>query len=586
MNARQVAAVLQHMGQLMEVLGENPFRVRALQNAARVLEGLEDQPFAALVHEDKLQTLKGIGKGIAEKTKILVATGSLPAYEQLQQQVPSGLLEMMKLSGFGAKKVRVVSEQAGIRDLEALEAAARDGSLSELPGFGKKTAAKILESIDFLKRASDFHRAGEARAAGEAALTAVRAHPSVSVAEIAGSLRRWKETVKDIDIVAVTDDAPAVMDVFTGQPQVARVTGHGEKKSSVLLRARGGTIPCDLRLCDAQTLPFMLHHFTGSKEHNVAMRQRAIKMGYKLSEWGLFAAGDDAPVPCRDEAAIFKQLGLSYIPPELRENRGEIEAAAAAETGAVGELPLLIEKSDIRAELHLHTTASDGRASIREMAEACRKRGFRYMGVTDHSRAAAYAGGLGADALARQADEIDELNAAYGKKFQILKSSEVDILADGALDFDDETLARLDYVVASIHSRFELPQDKMTRRVIRAIENPATTIIGHLTGRLLLRRDGYDLAVDEVIAAAAEHGTALEISANPHRLDLDWRYIKRAREKGVKFAINTDAHASEQLDYLQYGIGIARKGWLEKGDVINTLSLREFRAFVRKKKKE
>ncbi len=580
MNAQQVAAVLQHMGQLMEVLGENPFRVRALQNAARVLEGLEDEQFAALVHEDKLQTLKGIGKGIAEKTKTLLATGSLPAYEQLQQQVPSGLLDMMKLPGFGAKKVRVVAEQAGIRDLEALEAAARDGSLSELPGFGKKTAAKILESIDFLKRASDFHRAGEARAAGETALAAVRAHPSVSVAEIAGSLRRWKETVKDIDIVAVTDDAPAVMDVFTGQPQVARVTGHGEKKSSVLLRARGGTIPCDLRLCDAQTLPFMLHHFTGSKEHNVALRQRAIKMGYKLSEWGLFAAGDDAPVPCRDEAAIFKQLGLSsIIPPELRENRGEIEAAAA------GELPLLIEKSDIRAELHLHTTASDGRASIREMAEACRERGFRYMGVTDHSRAAAYAGGLGVDALARQADEIDELNAAYGRKFEILKSSEVDILADGALDFDDETLARLDYVVASIHSRFELSKEKMTRRVIRAIENPATTIIGHLTGRLLLRRDGYDLAVDEVIAAAAEHGTALEINANPHRLDLDWRYVKRARDKGVKIAINTDAHASEQLDYLQYGIGIARKGWLEKGDVINTLSPREFRAFVRKKKK-
>jgi DNA polymerase (family 10) len=402
--------------------------------------------------------------------------------------------------------------------------------------------------------------------------------------QVAGSLRRRRETVKDIDmVISVADDAPEavranIMQVFTTQPNVQAVTGHGPTKSSVIL---DGGINMDLRVVGDSQFPATLHHFTGSKEHHIPLRRRALSLGMTINDYGLFKGKDDnlELIPCKDELEFYAALGLDYIEPELREDTGEIEAAERH------ELPMLVQQSDLKGILHAHSTWSDGRNTIREMVEATLARGYHYLGITDHSKFAAYAGGLNEEKLARQAEEIDKLNAEYQGRILILKGTECDILRDGALDFPDEVLAKLDFVVASIHSLFNLSREEQTQRLIRAISNPYVDIIGHPTGRLLLDRDGYDLDVEAVIDAAAEHGTCIEVNAHPSRLDLDWRYLRRARDKGIKIPINPDAHVADGLDVIPYGVGIARKGWLRAEDVLNTLSAEDMVKWFKARRK-
>ncbi|RMF66098.1 MAG: DNA polymerase/3'-5' exonuclease PolX, partial [Calditrichaeota bacterium] len=435
---------------------------------------------------------------------------------------------------------------------------------------------KILQGIEFLKKHRERHLFHHAEAAARPLFEAVKSHPKVIRAEIAGSLRRKKETIKDIDIVASAraEDADAIMAFFTSLPDVQVVTGQGTTKSSVVLKQG---INADLRIMPDEKFPYILHHFTGSAEHNTAMRSRAKKMGMKLSEYGLFR-GETELVPCKDEAEIFAALGLSAIPPELREDNGEIEAAAE------GRIPRLVEPSDLRGMLHCHSTFSDGKNTIEEMARATRELGFEYFGLCDHSQIVVYAHGLTPERLNEQHAVVDELNRQF-QDFKILKGTECDILPDGSLDYPEEVLVRFDFVVASIHSNLNMTMEAATQRVLRALENPYVNILGHPTGRLLLSREGYPLDMHAVIDAAAEHDVAIELNASPHRFDIDWRFCKYAKEKGVLISINPDAHSVAGLRDIYYGVGIARKGWLEKENILNTMSLEEIEAYFRRKRK-
>lgn len=573
MDKKQIAAVLKEMAVLMEILGSNPFKIRAHENAARALEGVAAD-VSVLIENGELTSIKGIGKGIADKIVDLFRNGAISEHQKLKEKVPAGLLEISKINGMGPKKVRAVWKELDIDTLDQLEEAARGGKLAVMKGFGAKTEAKILQNIELLKKYQDSHLLSDAWQAGLALVESVREFSGVIRCELAGSLRRRKEVVKDIDIVASAQpqDRAEIMKKFTSLDQVEVVNGQGETKSSVVLK---GGIAADLRVVDDQQFPYTLHHFTGSKEHNVAMRQHAIKLGMKVSEWGLFKG--EALVECEDEAALFSALGMSYVAPELRENYGEIEAAIA------GEIPELINDGDIRGIIHTHSTWSDGVNSVAEMAAACQQRGYEYLAISDHSKAAAYANGLSVERIHQQHQEIDELNQKL-EGFRVLKSIECDILADGTLDYDNEILGSFDLVIASIHSKFSMTEQEATDRMIRAINNPYVNIVGHLTGRLLLSRDGYPIDQQAVLEVAGKQGVSVEINANPHRLDLDWRLCKFALEKNVMISINPDAHRISGLDDMQYGIGVARKGWVTADRVLNCKSWQEVLAFVAKRR--
>ncbi len=572
MDKKQIAAVLKEMSVLMEILGKNPFKIRAHQNAARVVEGLTAD-LKSLVESGEITGIKGIGKGMADKIAILLDGGELEEHQALKEEVPAGLLEVSKIAGMGPKKVKAVWDELNVTTLEELETAAQEDKLSGMKGFGKKTQEKILQNIGLLKKFRDSYLLSEGRTAGEVLLARVREFPGVIRSEIAGSLRRSKEIVKDIDIVVSAEEADrsGIMDGFTTLDDVQVVVGKGETKSSVVLK---NGINADLRIVSDEQYPYTLHHFTGSKEHNVALRQHAIKMGMKVSEWGLFK-GDDL-VPCEDEQAIYKALGMRYIAPELRENYGEIEAAQD------NALPKLIEAKDIKGIIHTHSVWSDGVNTIAEMAKACQERGYEYLVISDHSKAAAYANGLNEARIQQQHAEVDALNNELNG-FRVLKSIECDILGEGELDYSDEVLATFDLVIASVHSRFGMTEAEATKRIITAIENKYVTILGHLTGRLLLGREGYPLDQRAVLDAAADLGVSVEINANPRRLDLDWRLCKYALEKGVMLSINPDAHRIEGLADMQYGIGVARKGWVTSDRVLNCYSADEVLAFAAKR---
>lgn len=565
---------------LMELKGENPFRVRAYESGARALDALEGEPQEWLA-SGVLEHTKGIGKGMAEKVEEWVRTGHLAHLEELRAALPAGLIELATIPSLGPKKIKAVWEQLGVCSIEALEGAARDGRLAALPGFGAKTAEKILAGIEQRRKYSARHLLDEATEAAEAVVARLRELPQVQRLEVGGSLRRSRETIKDVDILITSDDPAPVMRVFVETPGVEQVVAHGPTKSSILL---AGGIPVDLRVVEPEQFPAALVYFTGNKEHNTVLRGRAKRMGYKLNEYGLFPEGgeedgDDPPsVPLKDEADVYRKLKLAYIPPEMREDMGEVEAAER------GELPALITNQDIQGILHCHTVYSDGVLSVRELAEACQALGYQYLAICDHSQSAAYAGGLKVDDLRRQADEIDAVSERM-KGFTIFKGIESDILADGALDYPDDILRRLDLVVASIHSRMSMDRETMTRRICRALEHPATAILGHPTGRLLLRREPFEVDLEQVFEVAARHGVVMEINAHPARLDLDWRFIRKARAAGCHFAINPDAHSEPDLAVMRYGVGIARKGWLEAGDVVNTMPAKAFAAWLEKRKK-
>jgi len=565
---------LEEMAVLLELSGANPFKARAFSNAARTLQGVPED-IEELIRSGRLTEIKGIGKSIAEFITELVETGKAGELEQLKSTIPPGLIEMLKIPGMGPKKIKAVWEKLSITTLGELEYACKENRLVDLEGFGQKTQEKILAGIEMVKRFSERHLLSEVREQAEMLFEQVRTFSGIIRSEIAGSLRRWKETVKDIDILvsAKDEDRDAIMDRFTGLPQVETVVAKGRTKSSVVLQSG---INADLRVVSDEQFPYALHHFTGSKEHNIAMRELARTMNLKMNEYGLFR-NETENIPCRDEAEIFRELKLQFIPPELRENYGEIEAAQE------NRIPELVDWQDLRGMVHVHSNFSDGVNSIEELARFCRESGYEYLVISDHSQSAAYANGLTEERIVQQHQVIDELNGKLGD-FRILKSIECDILPDGSLDYSDEVLARFDLVIASIHSRFKMSEEEATERLITAIRNPYVTIIGHPTGRLLLAREGYPVDMLRLIQAAAEEQVSIELNANPHRLDIDWRWLREAKAHGVKISINPDAHRIEGIADTRYGVGIARKGWLSREDVLNCFSAEDVLAFARRRR--
>lgn len=577
MDKKEIIRILEEMGTLLELQGANPFKSRAFHNAARALEGLTED-IGAAVASGSIRKVKGIGEGIARVITDLVRTGASKDHEEVRGGVPDGVLAMLRVQGLGPKKVRLLYEKLRIDSLEALESAAREGRLSSLEGFGKKTEENILAGILAMKSRGDRSLYPVAHEAAQRVLQAVGALPGVIRSSIAGSLRRHRETVGDVDVLvsAREADRPRIMQAFVAHPDVIRVVSHGTTRSTVVL-AEG--ISCDLRIVEDAEFPFALNYFTGSKEHNVEMRSRARKIGLSLNEYAFSPVEEGKRKPARipkvaTEEDLYGVLGLAYVPPELRENAGEFEAAEKK------RIPALITEHDLRGTFHCHTTYSDGVNTLEQMASAARALGWEYLGIADHSRAAAYAGGLSLQDVAKQVKAIDALNADL-RGFRVFKGTECDILADGSLDWPEKTLAMFDYVVVSVHSQFKMSEAAMTKRIITALTHPRATILGHPTGRLLLSRDPYPVDMLQVIRAAADHGKAIEINAHPMRLDLDWRLVAHARDLGVKIFINPDAHSVDGLRDTFYGVGIARKGWLTAADVVNTRTTAGIEAFFR-----
>lgn len=566
MTKDEIAEILESIARLLELKGENPFKIRAYANAARALETLgEDLP--KMIAENRLQEVEGIGKAIAEKITTLVQTGRLEYYENLRDAFPPEISVLFELPGLGAKKIKALYETLGISSITKLERACRAGKVAPLPGFGAKTSENILRAIEQHRKSLGQFRLGDVMALAEGLLEDLRGHPSVILAQIAGSYRRKKEIVRDLDFIVSTRRAVEVFEDFVNHPLVESVVARGDTKTSVLLVSG---IQCDLRAVTGTEYPFALNYFTGSKEHNVRMRTRALDRGWSLNEYRFSKAEGrelkEALPEIRTETDIYQALSLAYIEPELREDRGEFEAAES------GRLPELIEWPNLRGTFHCHTTDSDGRATLEDMAGAAQELGFQYLGIADHSKSSIQANGLDEKRLAAQVARIRQFNQSRDG-VHLFAGTECDIRRDGSLDFSDEILAQLDYVVASVHASFALSEAAMTNRILRAMTNPYVTMLGHLTGRLLLTREPYKVNIAAVIEAAAETRTVIELNANPRRLDMDWRWWPLAKEKGVKCAINPDAHSVSGLQDVIFGVGAARKGWLSREDVINTLPL-------------
>jgi len=566
MEKNDIASVLDEIAIFMELTGENPFKIRAYSAGARILENMTED-LGELIDGGKLADIPGLGEALVDKITTLRRDGVLPFHQKLKASIPAGLLEVMQIPGLGPKKVRALWTLLAVEDLAKLKEVCESGAVAELKGFGAKTQDKILEGIKNRIAYGKRHRWYEAAAIAEPILVGLRALPQVSLAESAGSLRRARETVGDLDFLVASSEPKPIMDWFVAYPGVKEVTAHGETKSSV--RFENG-LQADLRVVPAEQFYFALHHFTGSKEHNVAMRHRALGRGLSMSEWGFNSVDEKSVAPgATSEEEVFRALGLPWIPPELREGNGEIDAAEA------GKLPKLVQLSDLRGVFHNHTTESDGDHTLDQMAAAAEAHGWDYLGISDHSKSSFQAGGLDEARLAQQLEDIAKLNASKKYRVRVLSGSEVDILKDGTLDFSDDVLARLDFVVASVHTLFTLDREAQTARIIKAIENEHVDMVGHLTGRLLNKREPYDVDIAKVIDAAAANDTIIELNANPWRLDLDWRWWRRAAEKGVLCSINPDAHDIDQLAFAAHGVRIARKGWLTPEQVLNTRSLPE-----------
>lgn len=573
MNKTEIADALEEIGLLLELKGENPFKIRAYQSGARVLGSIEDAELATLIAEGRLDSVKGIGEALAQKISELHTTGRLEFLDKLRASIEPGLVEMLTVPGLGPKKIKALHDKLGIADLAQLTAACTDGRVAELAGFGEKSQEKILEGIRNREAYGRRHLWWDAREVAAPIVEGLRKLPQVSRAEAAGSLRRGLETVGDLDFIVAAEEVAPVVEWFTTLPEVKEVTAKGDTKASV--RFASG-LQADLRLVPPAQFAFALHHFTGSKDHNVQMRQRALALGLSLSEWGLGPVeGSDAKaVAVEDEAGIFAALDLAHIPPELREGLGEIEAAER------GELPDLVKLSDLRGAFHNHTTASDGHGTLEEMAAAAEALGWDYLGIADHSKSSYQANGLDEERLARQVADIQKLNTSGRFRTHVFAGVECDILADGRLDYDDATLATLDYVVASVHNALGQSKEDMTARVIRAIEHPRTTMLGHATGRLLLRREGGKVNVGKIIDAAIANNVVIELNAHPVRLDMDWRHWRKAAAKGLLCAINPDAHEASGLAHVEAGVLAARKGWLTRNDILNTRSLEAVRDWL------
>ncbi|MDG2166827.1 MAG: DNA polymerase/3'-5' exonuclease PolX [Opitutales bacterium] len=575
MDKGEISDVLGEIATLLELKGENPFKIRAYQSGQRALDTLEED-LGTLVEEDRLGDIKGFGKALTEKIATLYRDEPLPFYDDLVASVELGLIEMLDIPGMGAKKIKKLHSELGVDTIEGLTKVCESGEVAKLAGFGAKSVEKILSGIKNREAYSRRHLWWKANETAGPILEGLRGLPQVERAESAGSLRRKMETVGDLDFIAASNDPGPIMDWFVALPDVAEVTGHGSTKSS--LRFESG-MQADLRVVPPEQFVFALHHFTGSKDHNVAMRSRALSKGYSLSEWGLRTDDKEeiAVATIEDESELFKLLDLNYITPELREGRGEIEAAED------GELPKLVEVEDLRGVFHNHTHASDGEHSIEEMTQAAQDRGWDYLGLADHSKASFQANGLNEERVENQIEKIHAVNASGQFTCKVFTGIECDILKDGSLDLADSTLEKLDYVVVSVHSSFTLSEDEMTKRIIRAIEHPCTTMLGHLTGRLLLRREPYEVNFEKVIDAAIANEVIIEMNAHPMRLDMDWRHWRRAADKGLLTSVNPDAHNMDGFKYVAAGINACRKGWLTAESVFNTRSLKKVEDYLLKK---
>jgi DNA polymerase (family 10) len=567
MDKKGISNALEEAAVLMELAGDNPFRVRAYNNASRIVRAFAGD-LAEAVADGSIRSVKGIGPNIAAHIAELIESDDAPFLVELRSRFPEGVLDLLRIPGLGPKKIKVLMEELEITSVGQLEYACKENRLLILPGFGAKTQDNILKGIASLTAYAGHYHAETVLSQADIIVAALRKVKGAKNVEVAGSLRRRKEVVKDIDLMAA-GEAELIMDSVAGHELVEEVTARGDTKLTARL-ASG--VNLDLRVVPPESFPYALQHFTGSKEHNVALRERAKKMGLKSNEYGLFEGEEN--IPCENEAGIYEKLGLNYIPPELREEMGELEAAEA------GTLPVLVEEEDIKGTLHMHTVASDGTATLEEMVVAAKALGLSYIGVTEHSQTARYARGLEPDRVQHETDLIDRLNSKKSD-FTIFKGIESDILPDGSLDYPEEVLASFDFVIGSVHSNFTLREEEMTDRICRALENPYLDILGHPTGRLLLAREPYAVDMDRVMRCAAENGKAIELNAHPYRLDIDWRLLPRAKELGIKIAICPDAHSTKELAYTFYGLGAARKGWLEKGDVLNCLSAPELLEYFR-----
>jgi DNA polymerase (family 10) len=580
MTKAKIAAVLEEIATLLELKDENPFKIRAYTNAARSLETFGGN-VSDLQDEEALKKIPGIGNAIAAKVQELAETGSLKYLEELRGEFPAAILELFSIPGLGAKKIKALYEKLQISSIEQLQNACESGRVAELPGFGETTQTKLCEAIAKRAKHAGSFQLGQIAPEAETLRSDLAAHPDALQVDLAGSYRRRKEIVRDVDLIVATKKPDAITKFFAAHPLVESVIAQGSTKTSVRLRSG---IQSDLRVVSPAEYPFALSYFTGSKEHNIEMRNRALKHGWTLNEYRI------APDPkarktkpatkiprVRDETELYRAVDLDFIPPELRENCGEFDAAEKH------SIPKLIEKENLRGTFHCHTNASDGHNSLEEMAEAAQALGLEYLGIADHSRSSIQAHGLDEAKLRAQMAAIRKLNKKFDG-FRLFGGVECDILRDGSLDFSDEILSNLDYVVASVHSGFNLSEADMTKRIIRAMENPFITMLGHPTGRLLLKREPYQIDIPAILDAAAATGTWIEINAAPKRLDLDWRWWPLAKQKGVKCVINPDAHRVERLQDLWFGVGVARKGWLTKADVVNCLPLSKIEIELKRKR--
>jgi len=573
MDKKDISEVLDRIGTMLEIKGENPFKVRAYFSGARTLQTMEED-LGEVIQSRKLGEVPGIGKALTEKIETLYATGELAFYDKLIASVPSGLMDLLDIPGLGGKKIKVLHEKLAIDSIETLTMACQEGRVADLKGFGKKTEEKILSGIENREAYAARHLWWDARAVVEKILPGLEALPEVERVEAAGSFRRGMETVGDLDFLVASSTPVPIMEWFTSMEGIVEITAHGETKSSV--RFEGG-MQADIRVVPAEQFYFALHHFTGSKDHNVRMRQKALSLGMSLSEWGLRPEEDKdssrkaGPVVANSEKDIFEALGLSYVPPALREGMGEVEAAER------NELPDLLELSDLKGCFHNHTTASDGRNTLEEMAEEADRRGWEYMGIADHSKSSFQANGLDEARLGKQVEAIREINQSGKFRVHLFAGSEVDILTGGRLDFEESILETLDYVVASVHNGLTQDEETMTSRIIKALEQPHVTMLGHVSGRLLLKREASKMNIQKIIDAALANNTILELNANPMRLDMDWRHWRKAAEKGLLCCINPDAHALHHFDFQHAGVLTARKGWLTSRQVFNTRTLIEVR---------
>jgi DNA polymerase (family 10) len=574
---REIADTFETVADMLQIKGENIHRVLAYRNAGNAIRELA-RDINVVAAEGGLENIPFIGETLAAKIQEMLDTGKLEFYERLATEIPPGVVNILRINGVGPKKAVLFWKELGITEIPALETAARAGKLRDLPGMGAKSEQKIIEGIESLARQTGRQPLGIALPAAQSILNYLLTLPGVTEGAIAGSIRRGRPTIGDVDLLVASDNAAPIMDAFVGMESVARVLGHGPTKSSVELH---NGIQVDLRVLEKARWGTALNYFTGSQAHNIRMREIALEKGYSLNEHAFSPVDktgtiiEDAPkILCATEEEVYATVGLPWIPPEIRENTGEIEAAME------GRLPNLITTDDIQADLHMHTTWSDGEKSIREMAEEARARGRKYIVITDHSHSLGIANGLTVERLMAQQEEIRRVDAEMGGSIRVFHGTEMEINADGRLDFPDEVLAKLDFVIASLHVSLRQPRDQITQRLLNAIRNPHVDLIGHPRGQYIPDREPADLDMDAVFAAAKEHGTALEINANPRRLDLEAQYARRAVELGILLCIDTDAHAVDQMDLLNYGILTARRGWVEAKSVINTWPVEQFLAWT------